>query len=599
MRSIPSEITRLIQRDTKWLSVLFCVAGVGALLLGAELITFLILGQALVGEDIADLSGGGILERYLGHYSQSELLIRVGVAFAFVVVLRASALFSYNYLTFKWAGKATARLHNEVMGSLVLAPTSVFDKRRPGDIIHGVMEAPLVALFAIDGVSGLITSIFTTALVCVALVYISPWMLIGGIGVAVPMLFAVANPAQRRIKYLKTRYVEERMAATQIAVNIISGIRDIKALAQESLIAASFAPEVERAERSGAHARALKSLPGPVMQASFQVAFAVAIIVLVSIMAAEDLIAFLPYLAVLGYSLMRVYPAATKIAKSWLDIGQALPGLQVAAEWTELPEDTLAGGTHPAPSHFERIQFQNVSFSYDGDKPAILDMNLRIEAGKITGLVGSSGSGKSTMLDLLLKFRAPDTGTVWLGDHDLQSVARPSWLQNIGVVRQDVFFFAGTIRDNLLAWKPGATEEEMVDACRQAGALDFIKSLAEGLDSGLGDRGVTLSGGQKQRIALARALLRNPQVLILDEALSALDGETETQVLKPLLINSAKRTILLVSHRLTTIENSDHILVLDSGRVIEQGSHNELLVKHGRYSELFSSQIGLTEAKEG
>jgi len=597
MRGIPSEISDLIRLDGKWLWLLFCVAGLAAFLLGAELITFLILGQALVGEEVASLSGGAILERYLGDYSQSEVLVRVGAVFAGVVVLRALALFGYSYLTFMWASEATARLHKEVMESLVSAPTSVFDKRRPGEIIHGVMEAPLVVTFAVDGVSGLITSIFTTSLVCVALVYISPWMLVAGLGVAVPMLVAVANPAQRRIQYLKTRHIEERTAATQMAANVISGIRDIKALAKEGRIVAAFVPKVARAERSAAHARTLKALPGPAMQASFQVAFAVGIILLASIMAPEDLVAFLPYLAVLGYSLMRVYPAATKVAKSWLDIGDALPGLRVASGWSGLPEDALAGGTHRAPSRFEGIRFQKVSFSYDGDTPAIVDMDFHIEAGKVTGLVGASGAGKSTMLDLLLKFRAPDTGTVWLGNHDLSDVARSSWLQNVGVVRQDVFFFAGTIRENVLAWKPGATEEEMVEACRQAGALDFISDFTDGLDTVVGDRGVTLSGGQRQRIALARALVRDPQVLILDEALSALDGETETQVLEPLLLNCVRRTIVLVSHRLTTIENSDHIIVLDRGRVVEQGSHAELLDRRGRYRQLFSSQIGLVEVE--
>ena len=599
MRGIPSEIRTLVQHDRKWLWILFCLAGFSAFLLGAELITFLILGQTLVGESVSNLPGGAVLERFLGDYSASEVLVRVAAAFGGVVVLRALALFGYSYLTYMWAGMATARLHKEVMGSLVSAPTSIFDTRRPGDIIHGVMEAPLVVTYAIDGVSGLITSIFTTSLVGIALLYISPWMLVAGAAIGIPMLLAVANPAQRQIKYLKTRYIRERTAATQMASNVISGIRDIKALATESRIVASFGQEMARAEKSGAYTRTLKALPGPAMQAAFQVAFAVAIIVLASVMTAEALVAFLPYLAVLGYSLMRVYPAATKVAKSWLDIGQALPGLQVAAEWAALPEDTLAHGTRQAPSRFEGIRFENVCFSYDGDALAIIDMDFHIAAGKVTGLVGASGAGKSTMLDLLLKFRMPDTGTVWLGEHDLSDVVRSSWLKDIGVVRQDVFFFAGTIRENLLAWKPGAPEEELVNACIQASALDFISDLADGFDTVVGDRGVTLSGGQRQRIALARALLRDPQVLILDEALSALDGETETQVLEPLLRNSAQRTILLVSHRLTTIENSDHIIVLDHGRVAEQGSHTELLNRHGRYSQLFSTQMSLAEVEAG
>ena len=173
---------------------------------------------------------------------------------------------------------------------------------------------------------------------------------------------------------------------------------------------------------------------------------------------------------------------------------------------------------------------------------------------------------------------------------------RGSWLDRVGLVRQDVFLLSSTIRENLLEYRPDAIEEELRSACLQAGAIEFIDSMPEGLDTMVGERGVTLSGGQRQRIAIARALLRNSEILILDEAMSALDGETEAMVLKSLLENSGSRMTLLISHRLATVRHADHILVLDGGRVVEQGSHEELLVKRERYWELFSTQMELNSA---
>jgi ABC-type multidrug transport system fused ATPase/permease subunit len=596
MKWLPKEIRALIRQDQKWLWLLFSVAALVAFLFGAELVTFLALGQILLGQDITQMTGGDLIARYVGDRSQSQLLILLGAVFAGIVLIRSVFFLSYNYLTFTWASKATARLHTAVMERLLSAPTSVFDKRRPGEIIHGLMEAPLVVTFAIDGVSGLITSIFTVLLICAALAYVSPWLLIGAIGFATPVLFSIARPSQRWIRYLKNQYIDQRTRATHMATNIINSIRDIKALSTERQIVATFSREVELAEISAAHVRVLKAIPGPALQATFQLTFAGTIVIMASFLSPERLIASLPYFAVLGYGFLRVYPAATKVSKSWLDLNQAVPGLRITADWTALPKDELSAGTQQAFLPFDAIRFQKVSFGYlgNGHAPALVDVDFCIDAGKITSFVGESGSGKSTLIDLLLKFRAPETGDIWLGEQNLREVVRKSWLQHVGVVRQEVFLFAGTIRDNFLAWKPDATEEEMVSACRQADALGFINRLADGLDTVVGDRGVTLSGGQRQRIALARALLRNPQVLILDEAFSALDGEAETQVLQSLLVDSAHRTIILVSHRLTTVQCSGHIIVLDHGRVVEQGAHEMLLEKRGRYRQLFSTQMGLS-----
>ena len=181
------------------------------------------------------------------------------------------------------------------------------------------------------------------------------------------------------------------------------------------------------------------------------------------------------------------------------------------------------------------------------------------------------------------------------GENDW-AIKRSSWLQNLGVVRQDVFFFGGTIRENFLAWNSDSSDDSILSACKQSLALDFINEMPNGLDTILGDRGVTISGGQRQRLAIARAILRNPEILILDEALSALDGETEAKVMESLQLTSSHRTIILVSHRLASIVASDQILVLGDGNVIEQGNHEELKSRDGKYMELFESQIESTNS---
>ena len=595
MKRFPAEITDLIRTDRKWFWILFMLAGVSAVLVAAELIVLLLIGQALLGQGSTGLAGGEVIESLLARYARADLLVLLAGSFAVIVVVRGGFQVVYQYFAKKWAHLATARLQAGVLKSLVLAPTWALDKRRLGDMVHGVMESTMGAMLAVDGVTSFFAAAFMTTMVCAAIVYVSPWLLLVGVTVCLPVIWAVINPLQRRTRSVKNRYLLQRAELTEVTAKLLRGIRDIKALSTEHKTVEAFASEVHRAEADHAHLRFIHSLPGPMLQVIFQVVFAAGIVAMVLFMSPERLTAFLPSVAVVGYSLLRVYPAATQVSKSLLDLNQALPGLRAAAEWMALPKDDLFGGTVLAPTQFDAIRFERVSFSYADDEPAIVDLDLCIETGKVTCVVGESGAGKSTLLDLLLKFRAPQQGRVLLGTQDLRDVVRESWLRDVGLVRQDVFLFAGTIRANLLMWKPDATEDEMLGACEQAGLSTFIDSLPDGLTTAVGDRGVTLSGGQRQRLAIARAVLRDPRVLILDEALGALDGETEEEVLNSLLRAGARRTVVIVSHRITSAQWADTIAVLDEGRLVEQGSHTELLGRRGRYYQLFATQVGASE----
>ena len=234
------------------------------------------------------------------------------------------------------------------------------------------------------------------------------------------------------------------------------------------------------------------------------------------------------------------------------------------------------------------IEFRDVSFSYvKGEKQVLHHLNMLIKKGENIALVGPSGGGKTTLCNLIPRFYEAESGDILLDGKNIKDITLRSLRSNIGVVAQDVYLFSGTIRDNLLYGKSDATQEEMIEAAKQAGAHDFISALPNGYDTYIGERGLKLSGGQKQRISIARVFLKNPPILLLDEATSALDNESEKLVQESLERLAKGRTTLTIAHRLTTIRNADEILVLTEDGIVEQGSHRELMAKNGIYAELY------------
>ncbi|MEQ9546117.1 MAG: ABC transporter ATP-binding protein [Marinobacter sp.] len=238
------------------------------------------------------------------------------------------------------------------------------------------------------------------------------------------------------------------------------------------------------------------------------------------------------------------------------------------------------------------VKFNNVSFHYPSSGAGISGISLDVPAGNTLALVGATGSGKSTLIKLLLRFYDPTEGTIQIDDKPIQSVSLKSLRNAIGLVSQDVYLFEGTIRDNLAYGRPGASDEDIIDAARTAEAWSFIEALPNGLDTEVGERGVRLSGGQRQRLSLARALLKNPPVLVLDEATSAVDNETEAAIQRSLKRIGHNRTVIMIAHRLSTIVDADTIAVVENGQVVESGSHQALLDKNGAYTAQWRVQTG-------
>ncbi|WP_277668950.1 ABC transporter ATP-binding protein [Caproiciproducens galactitolivorans] len=245
------------------------------------------------------------------------------------------------------------------------------------------------------------------------------------------------------------------------------------------------------------------------------------------------------------------------------------------------------------------IEYRNVSFSYDTANNVLENINIKIDAGKTVALVGPSGGGKTTLCSLLPRFYDVTGGSVTIDGHDIRDVTLKSLRKAIGIVQQDVYMFAGTIKENIAYGKPDATDEEIMEAAKNANIHDFIVSLDKGYDTYVGERGARLSGGQKQRIAIARVFLKNPRILILDEATSALDNESERHIQKSLVTLSKGRTTLVIAHRLSTIRNADEIIVIGDDGIEESGTHQELIEKNGMYAKYYNMQFeGLDTAMQ-
>ncbi|MBQ1290711.1 MAG: ATP-binding cassette domain-containing protein, partial [Lachnospiraceae bacterium] len=243
------------------------------------------------------------------------------------------------------------------------------------------------------------------------------------------------------------------------------------------------------------------------------------------------------------------------------------------------------------------IDYDDVSFSYEnsGDERVLHHVNIHVDAGRNVALVGPSGGGKTTLCSLLPRFYDVTGGSVRVDGLDVRSVTQKSLRQAIGIVQQDVYLFAGSVRDNIAYGKPDASQEEIEEAAKKADIHDFIMTLPDGYNTYVGERGARLSGGQKQRIAIARVFLKNPPILILDEATSALDNESERYIQKSLDLLAKGRTTITIAHRLSTIRGADEIIVLDADGIRERGSHQELLDRGGLYAEYWQMQFGEAE----
>lgn len=521
-----------------------------------------------------------------------RLLGWIALAGLGATLVQALTGFALSQVVSVAAQQAIARLREEVQGHLIRLPVRYFDSTKSGVLVSRVMTDPegirnLIGTGLIQLTGGILSAMGAFGV----LLYLNWRMTLAAI---VPL---VAFSAGMSIAFKRLRPIFRERSVIQSEVTgrlteTLGGIRLIKVYTAEEREKAVFGEGVQRLFRNIAKTITGTSLTGTL---GFAVVGVIGVItmyqggadVIAGRMTLGSLITFVIFIAMVTAPLVQVASIGTQIT-------EAFAGLDRIRELRDMAtEDQEDASKQDVPSVVGRVQFDDVSFEYEEGVPVLQHVSFVAPAGTTTALVGSSGSGKSTLISLIMAFAQPQKGRILVDGTAVSDLKLRDYRRHLGVVMQDNFLFDGTVKDNIAFTKPGATDEEVMAVAKIANAHDFIMGFPQQYDTIVGERGVKLSGGQRQRVAIARAILADPRVLILDEATSSLDSESEHLIQEGLRRLRAGRTTFVIAHRLSTITSADQILVLEKGQIVERGSHQELLKLGGRYSDLYNRQYQL------
>ena len=521
--------------------------------------------------------------------SDKALLKIILFAVGGAIFLQAITSFLLTRLLSIEAHSLIAQLRLRVQKQIIRLPVGFFDSNKSGALVSRIMTdvegvrnlvgTGLVQLFG--GVLTAIASLFILLSINARMTLYAtiPLVLFGVVSMKA---FAYIRPIFRKRG-------EIRADVTGRLTESLGGIRVIKGFNAEVREESVFAEGVDRI---------FQNIKQSLTTTSLITSIAVLLMGITSIiimglggtmimdnnMTVGDFFAFTLYLGFLVAPIVQMSNIGTQIT-------EAFAGLDRMEEILVMDkEDEDSNRVHNLDEIKGEITFENVSFSYDGENEVLKNITFQSPAGSVTALVGSSGSGKTTLAGLAASFLNPDKGTVRIDGHDLSKVTLDSFRSQLGVVFQDDFLFEGTIRENILFSKPEAGEHDFQNAVKAAHVKEFTDRFDDGLDTLIGERGVKLSGGQRQRVAIARALLADPKILILDEATSNLDTESESFIQESLKHLLQGRTTLVIAHRLSTIRRADNILVIENGKIVEMGNHTKLIKQEGRYFQLYTYQ---------
>lgn len=521
--------------------------------------------------------------------SNFELLKWLIVAVVIAVTVQAVTSFGLTQILSVEAQNLIAKLRVEVQAHIIRLPIRFFDNAKTGELVSRVMTdvegvRNLVGTGLAQMVGGLLTSIISLVL----LIYISPKMTLY---VLVPVIIfgVISLKAFGRIRPIFRERGKINADVTGRLTETLGGIRVIKgfnAEDQETKIFESGVNKLFLNVKSSLTATSVVT-----SAATFLLGLASAgIMGIGGYMIMEDQLTFGDFLAftlLLGFMIAPIL----QMSNIGSQLTEAFAGLDRTQELMNIPlEADPANRNIMLPEIKGRVSFDNVHFEYDPGSEIIKGVDFVAEPGSVTALVGSSGSGKTTISGLVASFLIPTQGTVSIDGQDLSKVDLDSFRKQLGVVLQDDFLFEGTIKENIMFPRPDASEELLQEAVKSAYVNQFTDQFENGLETVIGERGVKLSGGQRQRLAIARAILADPRILILDEATSNLDAESEHFIQSSLKSLMAGRTTFVIAHRLSTIRQADQILVIEKGRIVERGRHDELIQSKGRYHDLYTFQ---------
>jgi subfamily B ATP-binding cassette protein MsbA len=525
-------------------------------------------------------------------HPRPDLLPRIIVVVFSAMVIQALTSFSLTQLLSKAGQRLIAEMRRQVQKHVGLLSVSYYDENRTGTLVARIMSdvegvRNLVGTGLVEFVGGLLTA----ALAFIYLLHRSVTVTLTVFAVMGVFVFIL----QYAFKVIRPIFRERGKINAEVTGRLtesLGGVRVIKGYHAEEREAMVFSAGVDRLLANVMKSLTMTSVLGSASTTVLGLVSALVMwlgghSVLNGTWTVGDYFSYNMFLAFMIAPVFQIVNIGTQLT-------EAFAGLDRTNEiMSELEENQQPGRTEAMPPIQGTVRFEEVEFAYDPEKPVLHGLSFLAEPGTVTALVGSSGSGKSTIISLLCAFHTPSKGRVTVDGIDLAHVDLNTFRSQLGVVLQDSFLFDGTIRENILFSKPEATEEQFLIACSTARVDEFAERFPDAYDTVVGERGVKLSGGQRQRLSIARALLAEPRILILDEATSSLDSESEAMIQAGLNQLMQGRTTFVIAHRLSTIRRADQILVVEQGLIVERGNHAELFAMGGRYYDLYTRQHGL------
>jgi len=516
-------------------------------------------------------------------------LRNVILAAAIIILAMPLVMFGREYVIQWVLGRIDVDMKVRLCGKLLELPLRFHQDRQRGDVLAratgdaGVAHGALTLLFS-DFLEAAIMLVAGVA----AMIYVS-WKLSLVLLVVGPGIFGVISVFGRRINK-SARSRQRRFAdVTQRLLEVLAGIKTIKAFRAERYEHEAFGRASEKLFRRGMRVVVNRVLARTLIDTVNNTAAITVIVVGIFLVLGGWGLSMGDLAAFTGISVTSYRPVRS-LAKGWVRLVDAQPSAERFFEVFDSPMEIRdASDAVAIPRLRDHVRFDHVSFSY-GREPVLRDVSFTVRAGEVAAIVGPTGAGKTTLIDLLLRFYDPTEGRIEIDGVDLRRIRRDELLDQMAVVTQDPFLFDGTIRENILYGRPGAGNDEVIAAARAAHVEEFASELPDGYETVVGAAGTRLSGGQRQRITIARAVLRDPAILIFDEATSSLDSRSERYVQDAIEKLMPGRTVFVIAHRLSTVRRADQILVLDAGRIRETGSHDELVARRGLYRELVDLQ---------